>query len=166
MIRLAIKSVEVAKEWIVNHTEHLFFGAISFLVSAVSSICGYFQPMGEIFMVMFWTILIDMFTGVWAARAKGYGIKSKRLKKTVIKIGVYFGVVALIYAIDHAFNVVNLSVHIAWLIVGVEFYSILENAAVITDHRVFRLIKSLMKDKVKDTTGVDIDEKEEEENHK
>ena len=40
---------------------------------------------------------------------------------------------------------------------GVEFWSFLENAAVISDHPIFRWLRRFMKDKVEDKTGIDID---------
>ena len=40
---------------------------------------------------------------------------------------------------------------------GVEFWSFLENAAVISDHPLFRWLRKFMKDKVEETTGIDFD---------
>jgi hypothetical protein len=109
--------------------------------------------------------MADLVTGIWAARVKGLGIKSKRLKKTAVKIGLYFGVIMLIYSIDHAFNILNLSSYTAWLIVGFEAYSVLENTMVITDNPVFRALRKFMSDKIKDTTGVDIEKEQKENNY-
>lgn len=146
------------RTWLVAHTTNLKFGFMGFAASAFASICGYFAPLGEIFIVLFACIIADLITGIWASRTKGQGIKSKRLKKTAVKIGLYFGIVMLIYSIDHAFNIVNLANPTAWLIVGFEAYSVLENVVVITDHPVFRAIKKFMRDKIKDNTGVDVDD--------
>lgn len=40
---------------------------------------------------------------------------------------------------------------------GVEFWSFLENAAVISDHPIFRWLRQFMKLKVEDQTGIDFD---------
>jgi phage-related holin len=40
---------------------------------------------------------------------------------------------------------------------GVEFWSFLENAAVISDHPIFRFLRKFMKLKVEETTGLTID---------
>lgn len=40
---------------------------------------------------------------------------------------------------------------------GVEFWSFLENAAVISDHPIFRWLRQFMKIKVEDQTGIDFD---------
>lgn len=42
---------------------------------------------------------------------------------------------------------------------GVEFWSFLENAAVISDHPIFRFLRKFMKLKVEETTGLTIDGK-------
>ena len=41
---------------------------------------------------------------------------------------------------------------------GIEFWSFLENAAVISDHPLFRWLRKFMKTKVEETTGIDFDE--------
>lgn len=45
---------------------------------------------------------------------------------------------------------------------GVEFWSFLENAAVISDHPLFRWLRKFMKTKVEESTGVDFDAAKEE----
>ena len=157
--------IEQIRFWVADHTDNFRFGFLSFLTSAFASVCGYFAPLGEILIVLFACIMADLVTGIWAARVKGLGIKSKRLKKTAVKIGLYFGVIMLIYSIDHAFNILNLSSYTAWLIVGFEAYSVLENTMVITDNPVFRVLRKFMNDKIKDTTGVDIEKEQKENNY-
>ena len=43
---------------------------------------------------------------------------------------------------------------------GVEFWSFLENAAIISDHPIFRFLKRFMKEKMEDAIGTKIDDKE------
>jgi len=157
--------IEQIHFWVVGHLWNFRFGLVSFVASAFASICGYFAPLEEIFIVLFVCIMADLVTGIWAARVKGQGIKSKKLIKTIVKIGLYFGVILLIYSIDHAFNILNLSNYTAWLIVGFEAYSVLENVMIITNNPIFRAIKKLMSDKIKDTTGVDIEKEQKENNY-
>ena len=45
---------------------------------------------------------------------------------------------------------------------GVEFWSFLENAAVISDHPLFRWLRKFMKTKVEESTGIDFDAAKEE----
>lgn len=46
---------------------------------------------------------------------------------------------------------------------GVEFWSFLENAAVISDHPIFRWLRKFMKDKVEDKIGMTLEEAQKEE---
>lgn len=48
---------------------------------------------------------------------------------------------------------------------GVEFWSFLENAAVISDHPIFRWLRQFMKLKVEDQTGIDFDDAKNEIKH-
>lgn len=43
---------------------------------------------------------------------------------------------------------------------GVEFWSFLENAAVICDHPIFRMLKKVMREKTEDAIGVTFDDEE------
>ena len=45
---------------------------------------------------------------------------------------------------------------------GIEFWSFLENAAVISDHPLFRWLRKFMKTKVEESTGIDFDAAKEE----
>lgn len=45
---------------------------------------------------------------------------------------------------------------------GIEFWSFLENAAVISDHPLFRWLRKFMKTKVEESTGIDFDASKEE----
>jgi hypothetical protein len=50
---------------------------------------------------------------------------------------------------------------VALFITGFEVWSILESAAVISDHPVFRLLSKYMQTEVKEKTGVDLSEEKE-----
>lgn len=132
----------------------------NFVAGLLMACWGYFAEVQSIFAVIFAAIMIDLITGIWASRVEGKGITSKRLIPTIKKVALYFGVIALVFAIDKEFEMVELHKFIAWVIVGFEVYSILENGARITDHPIFRMLKRFMADKIKTNTGVDIDEKE------
>ena len=66
------------------------------------------------------------------------------------------------FAIDKEIPVIKLHIVFAWIIVGFEVWSILENMAKIIDHPIFRILKRFMEDKIKDNTGVDINQTENE----
>ena len=56
------------------------------------------------------------------------------------------------------FMTLNLAKIFTGFICGVEFWSFLENAAEITDYSVFRGLKKLMKKKVENAIGCDLEE--------
>lgn len=146
------QKIQINMKWLLSH-------CYNFIAGIVMALIGYFAPIKEIILVMVIVILFDLITGIWAARVQGIGIKSMKLWRTVYKLFIAIVVVSLFFAMDTEMEVIKLHKIAAWLITGFEMWSILENAAKITDHKIFRILKHFMEDKVKDTTGVDINEK-------
>lgn len=131
----------------------------NFLSGILWGIIGYFAPVQNIILVVLLVVFFDLLTGVWASYIQGKGIKSKRMVKTIYKVAIYICIIYLFFAIDKEMQMIELHKVMAWVIVGFEMYSILENATKITDHRIFRILRKLMEDKLEDQ-GVNIDEKE------
>jgi len=104
-------------------------------------------------------ILLDLILGVLAARARKEGIKSFKLWRTAYKLLIAVMVVALLYAMDIEIGTDIIQLHriVAWLITGFEIWSMLESAGQITDHKLFRMLKKYMEDKVEAITGVDLE---------
>lgn len=139
-------------KWLVGHYYNLLSGL---LMGAV----GYFAPVNNIVAVVAVAVAVDFLSGIWASYVQGKGIKSKRMTKTIYKIALYICIVYLFFAIDKEMQMIELHRFVAWVIVGFEMYSILENATKITNHRIFRVLRKLMEDKLEEQ-GVKIDEKE------
>lgn len=135
--------------WLGSHVCNFFFGLLTAFV-------GYFTEIKEVIHVMLIVIFVDLVIGLIAARCQGEGIKSYKLWRTVYKTLFAVIVVSLLYSIDKTMGIVNTHVFAAWVITGFEMWSILESMGKITNHKLFRLLKVLMEDKIKDTTGVDI----------
>lgn len=131
----------------------------NFMAGIITAIIGYFAECKGIFVVMFAAIIVDLITGVWAARVEGKGIKSKRLWRTISKMVLSFMVVALLFALDKEIDFIQLHKVVAWIVIGFEVWSILENSVKITDHKVFRILKRFMEDKFKEQ-NIDLNEKE------
>jgi phage-related holin len=138
-------------KWLLAHFYHFISGV--FL-----SIIGYFAPMKDVLHVVLIAIIIDLFFGLIAARAKGEGIKSFKLWRTVYKMLFAVILISLVYSIDKEMGMFELHKIIAWGIAGFEVWSILESMGAITDHKLFGLLKHIMTDKVKDVTGVNLEE--------
>lgn len=64
----------------------------------------------------------------------------------------------LTYAFDKEIPLIEIHIIAAWLVIGFEIWSILENMAQITDNPLFRFLKKFMGKKIKDVSGEDIDE--------
>lgn len=144
--------MEVLK-WLLAHIYNL----ISSLVIAAA---GYFSPIKGVIHVMVAAIIIDLIVGIFVAKKRGIGIKSGKLWRTVYKLLFAVVVVSLAFCLDKEMGIIEIAPFIAWLITGFEIWSILESASKISDHKIFRLLKTFMKDKIKDVTGVDIKEDE------
>lgn len=139
------------KIWLVNHSNNFISGAIM-------SIMAYYAPCKGMIIVAVSAILFDLLTGVMASLSEGKGIKSKRLWRTIYKLFFVASLIMLLYSVDKEFQMIELHRVVAWLVVGFEVWSILENMARITDHPIFRILKRYMTDKIQDTTGVNIEE--------
>lgn len=142
------------RAWVSAHSNNFMSGALMGILS-------YFSPVKGVLLVAFAAILLDLITGIIAARTRGEGIKSKKLYKTAVKIGCVSAIILMTYAIDKEIPLIELHKLVAWLIVGFELWSILENMAQITDHPVFRFLKRLMRDKIEKASEVELEEKEE-----
>jgi phage-related holin len=140
-------------KWVLAHI-------YNFISSLFIAILGYFAPIKGVFHLMVIAIIIDLITGVIASRKAGHGIKSLKLWRTIYKLVFAVVVVSLAFALDKELGIVKIHRFIAWLIIGFEIWSILENAGKITNHKIFRVLQHFMEDKVKDVTGVDLEEKQ------
>jgi phage-related holin len=132
----------------------------NFLAGVLIALGGYFAPVQNVVLVVMLAVIIDLITGIWASYTRGKGIKSRRLMRSIVKIVLYNMIIYLMFCIDKEMALIELHKTVAWLIVGFEVWSILENAARITDHRIFRILRRYMEDRVKETTGMDLNEKE------
>lgn len=137
--------------YILMHGPNIFLGF-------VTAVAGYFAPIRGTVLVVLAAIIVDLGFGIWAARVKGEGIQSKKLWRTGYKILITFTLINLMHSIDKELGIpgITTSKVVALFVTGFEIWSILESAAVITDHPAFRYIKRYMETKVKDQTGVDL----------
>lgn len=140
-------------KWILQHLLN-FISAIAF------SFIGYFAPIKGVVHLMIIVIVIDLVIGIVVAIRNGHGISSRKLWRTAYKLLFAILIVSLTYSMDKEMGVVSIHKFVAWLITGFEIWSILENAAKITNHRIFILLKQVMEDKVKKTTGINLKEDE------
>ncbi len=125
-----------------------------------ATVAGYFAPVKGMAIVMLSAIIIDLVSGVWAALVKREAIQSRKLWRTAYKILFAFIIVNLMHSIDKEMGIsgITTSKIVALFITGFEVWSILENAAVITEHPVFKILQKYMRTEVKQKTGIDLNE--------
>lgn len=130
-------------------------------ISAIFFACiGYFSPIKGIIHVMIFAIVVDLASGILAARKRGEGIKSHKLWRTIYKLVFALAVVMLTFALDKEIGFITTHTSVAWLIIGFEIWSILENAGQLTNHPIFQILRKFMEDKVKTSTGINLKEME------
>jgi phage-related holin len=126
----------------------------------IATSAAYFAPIRGMAIVTFVAIIIDLGFGLWAAREKKEPIESRKLWRTGYKIAIVFIIINLMHSIDTEMGIPGISTSqiVALFITGWEVWSILESAAIITDHPVFRALSKYMRTEVKEKTNVDFAE--------
>lgn len=128
----------------------------------ITGMIGFFEPL---WVLMLWFLIFvacDTITGVWASVIERKIITSNQLRKTVVKMMMYSMTIVLCHAIDTSmipFVDLSLARITAAVISGIELYSILENCYRITGNRVFKTLTQFTLKKIKDKTGLEIDER-------
>ena len=129
----------------------------------IAGIMSFFEPLWILMLWFFIFVGCDLVTGVSAAIKEGQIITSHKLQKTIRKLLMYMMAIVLCHAIDtYMVTLVELGAArvIATIICGIELYSIFENCYRITGNRVFRLLTQFTLNKIKDKTGLDMEEGE------
>lgn len=122
---------------------------------------GFFLPLPLLVFWMFMFVIVDMISGMLAAKHRGEILSSKKMKKTLSKLICYMTVILLARGINvHVLPMVEL--YACYITTGiicfVEMFSILENLYCITGNQVFRLLTQWSKKKMKETTGISIED--------
>lgn len=128
-----------------------------YLIGLITGIFSLFAPIASLITCAVVFVAIDFVTGVLAsrkvARKQGYewGFESDKAWDTVIKLVFILAGIALSWLIDSkilAHMDLNLANLFTGFVCGVEFWSYLENAAIISNHPIFRYLKRFMRDKM------------------
>lgn len=137
--------------WIADHALHILTGCLFAFASY------FFDIIGEIAVVSA-AIILDMFFGVWASRCKGEGIVSRKLWRTIYKWAFVTVLIMLLYAASKELGDIGLYKGAAWIVVGIEAWSIAESMGYICKSKLFEAIRRVTRNKVEKTTGMDIKE--------
>lgn len=129
-----------------------------YLLGGVSAVVSLLAPISSLIVCAVIFISIDFVTGVMAShkRAKIEGVEwcfsSEKAWNTVLKLGFVMAGIVLAWLIDHyilSFMQLKLANLFTGFVCGVEFWSYLENASDISQHPIFRSLKTFMKNRLK-----------------
>jgi hypothetical protein len=116
------------------------------LIGATLSILGVFAPIKELIVVTIVLILVDLVTGILAARKKQQQISSAGIRRTFTKFTVYLTGICIGWLVEHYMleGFIPVSKIAAGLISIIEAKSVFENLDVINGNPIFTaLIKKL-----------------------
>ena len=138
--------------WSSDHYWHFVSGVFFAFLS-------YFSEMEGAFLVMFACFVIDMILGILASKImRKQKFSMQKAFTALYRMLISYTLVMLLYAMDkemnqQAFSMSNIA---AWLISGFLIYSAAENGFELTGGKLFLSIKTLIKKKVQENTGIDI----------
>ena len=139
------------------------------LALMISSLISVFSPIYILALCVVVFILIDFVLGVIVSiRIKKEGFSSTRAWHTVWKLLGAIICILLAYKLDEYvltfLPVLFLPNIVVGIICGADFWSILTNLSILSNHPVFKMIKKYGKSEIKNKTGFDIDELDNNEN--
>lgn len=141
----------------------------------VAGLAAYFvHNLAPLIVTVFVFEVIDFGTGLWKSavvshrKGENFAFESVKAWRTIYKVVfILFGIVMSemldVVLSDYDLRLAN---YFTAFCCGVEFWSFLENAAVISDHPVFRWLKRFMREKVEDKIDFDRITKEEDNDKK
>ena len=144
---------------------------LKIILGALGSAVAFFTPIHPLIVLVFIFVGIDFITGVWASRKRAgrekrkWTFSSGRARGTVWKTVFYVAGIMHVWSIEKyvlTFVTLHLAKAFAGFVLGVEFFSFLENAADISDHPVFRRLRKFTAKELKDKAGIDIETAKEE----
>ena len=130
--------------------------------SALLGLASLFAPIKSVVLCALLFVLIDFVTGVVASRceAKQRGEKwyfsSREAWRTIRKAGFVILTIAMSWLVESCilnFVTINITRIIAGAICGVELWSFLENASVLSDAKLFGWLRNYVKRKVENEIG-------------
>lgn len=130
--------------------------------AALMGIAALFAPIKSVVLCALAFVFIDFVTGVIASRceAKQRGLpwyfSSHEAWRTIRKAGFVMLTIAMSWLIESCilnFITLNLTRIIAGAICGIEMWSFLENASVVSDAKIFEWLRNYVKRKVEEEIG-------------
>lgn len=124
--------------------------------------CAFFASVGWWLAACAFFVFADFVTGCWAARKRGEMWSSTKFRNSINKCGAYMFIIicARIFesVLPSFIEPAEITRLFAAFIVGVEFYSVLENFYKATGMRVFYILTQITNKKLKEYTGEGVKE--------
>ena len=151
-------------EIIYQAMEYFFKDFYAFVIGCIVSFIGYLLPVKNIVNLLVLFFILDVIFGFWAAntlRKERFSVKviwNHTMPRMLISIILVAGA----FMWDEVYNQEFVSTYkiVGWFISGVLLYSIAENGFQITKWSTFNKIGNALHSKMKESTGLDINDKE------
>lgn len=139
-----------------------FYDAYAFVAGAIGGFIGYLLPIRNIVHLVVALFFLDVFFGYWAAkklRNERFSVKiiwDHTMPRMLVSIVLITGA----YVWDEVYQQDLVATYkiIGWFISGVLLYSIAKNGYKISKWKAFSQIGDFIQDRVKDNTGIDLED--------
>ena len=133
-----------------------------FFSGMVIALAAIFAPIREVVICALLFILVDFVTGILASRAEAKGrgerwyFSSREAWRTIRKAGLVLLTIGMCWLVESCvlnFVALHITRIVAGAICGVEMWSFLENASVVSDRKLFMWLRNYVKRKVEHEMG-------------
>lgn len=121
-----------------------------FVAIAFAATVDWLIPITTFVGVVLMLVVVDLITGIQAAKTRKQAVHSRGLQRTTIKFTMYTAAILAAHAVEHTFfkgfpMVFSISAYIA----VTEFWSILENVGTVTGTNVLEVVREKLTEFVK-----------------
>jgi FtsH-binding integral membrane protein len=133
----------------------------NFVTGIFFAFMSYFAEMKGAFHVMFAAFIIDLFVGIGASKKiRKEKFSMEKFFTALLRMVIAYALVMLLYAMDKEMHQETLSLAniSSWLVSGFLAFSIADNGFKVTGGRLFLNLKTFIRKKVEDNTGINLDD--------
>jgi len=145
--------VLIIANWFTTHIWNVVCGIFFAFIS-------YFAEMKGAFHVMFAAFMVDLILGIMASKiVRNEKFSMHKFFVAWYRMLISYALVMLLYAMNKEMHQDTVSIEniVSWTITGFLIYSAAENGYELTGGRILLNIKSMIRNKVQENTGIDLD---------